>query len=108
MTNARFQLMRLLQTLFETKLRGIFRWDGVDFYVAEEVDKVPGKSRQPFGKFKEIVSIRFGAYDLTVESSNHRPPLGRMVLTGPGGTVEENSLDTVALDRIGEHIIMRS
>jgi len=102
--HARPQLMRLLQGLFETHLRGLYRWGEVEFHVCEEAEKLPGKSRKAFGKFKEIVSIRFGDYDLTVESPNERPPLGQLTLTGPAGMIEEHSLDAAVIDRIGKMI----
>ena len=104
MIRARVQLMRLLQEMFEKHLRGLYRWGQVEFHVAEQAEKLPGKSRQAFGKYREIVSIRFGDYDLVVESSNERPPLGHVILTGPTGTIEEQSLDGVVLDRIGQVI----
>jgi hypothetical protein len=101
---ARVQLMRMLQGMFETHLRGLYRWGEVAFHVAEAADKPEGKRKQAYGKFKEIVAIRFGDYDLTVESPNERPPLGHIVLTGPSGTIEIDSLDASALDQIGRRI----
>ena len=104
MLHARSQLMRLLQGFFETHLRGLYRWGEVQFHVTEEVEKLANGRRSPFGKFKEVVSVRFGDYDLTVESPNERPPLGLIMLTGPHGTVEENSLDDAVLDRFADII----
>lgn len=99
MLHARYQLMRLLQGFFETHLRGLYRWGEVKFHVAEEVDNPVGQRRSPFGKFKEVVSVRFGPYDLTVESPNQSPPLGKITLIGPGAEFGENSLDEAALGR---------
>lgn len=96
--------MRLVQVLFETHLRGLFAPTEVVFHPAEAVDIVPGRSRRPFGKFKEVVSVRFGSFDLTLKSANEMPPLGCISLVGPGGEVEEESLDTLAFDRIGKTI----
>lgn len=103
MLHARAQLMRQVQTLFETHLRGLYRWGEVAILPPDEVDKVPGQRRQAFGKYKEVVSVRFGIFDLTVESPNEWPPLGRVRLDGPE-TVEVSSLDASAWDRIGSII----
>ena len=104
MIRARGQLMRLLQEMFETHLRGLYHWGKVDFHVPEEVEKLPGQRRQAYGKYRETVSIRFGVFDITVESPNEFPPLGRVILTGPGDPLEIDSLDALALDQIGKRI----
>ena len=104
MIHARQQLFSLVRAMFDGHLRGLYCWDDLVMHVPEAVDNSPGRSRRPFGKFKEVVSVRFGDYDLTLESSHERPPLGRVTLTGPAGTIEEQSLDSAVLDRIGEII----
>ena len=96
--------MRLMQGLFERHLRGLYEWGKVDIHIPEEVEKLPGQRRNAFGKFKEVVSIRLGIFDLTLESPNEAPPLGRITLDGPEGSIVEQSLDEIALDRIGAAI----
>jgi len=104
MIRGRVQLVRMLQGMFETHLRGLYRWGEIAFHVAEAADKPEGKRKNAYGKFKEIVAIRFGPYDLTVESPNEKPPLGHILLTSPDGTMEFDSLDASVLDEIGRRI----
>lgn len=72
---------------------------------AEKVDAVGGRSRFPFGKTREIVSVKFGLYDLAVYSSNEAPPLGKIVATGPDGRIEVQSLDPLAWREVAEFIM---
>lgn len=106
MIHARAQLCRLLQNFFELQLCGDFSWGSAEILPAEAVVPVEGgRARFPFGKTREIVSIRFGEFDLVVESSHEAPPLGRITITGSSGRLIEQSLDSSAWERIGRFVI---
>lgn len=47
-----------------------------------------GKTRNPTGKYCEIVHVRFGVFDLEIASPEQTPPLGRVTLKSPDGIVE--------------------
>lgn len=104
MKSARYGLSRHIQAFFDIELRGIFRFDQAAVAPPEEAPRgeLPGMSR-PFGKYREIVAIQFGQYDLSVASSNEKPPLGEVMLSCPDGK-EFGPLDQVTWQRLGAFI----
>lgn len=106
MKSPRHGLSRHLQVFFETELCGRYRFDRVAFLPAEKAPLPEGWSplrRSPFGKWRELVAIRFGIYDLSVASPNETPPLGEIRLVHPDGE-EYGPLDTATWQRIGKFI----
>lgn len=104
--SARFGLSRHLQVFFETELRGRFRFDEISFLPAEPAPLPDGwhaLRRPPFGKYRELIAIRFGQYDMSVASPNEKPPLGEIMLVYPGGQ-EYGPLDSITWQRIGAFI----
>jgi hypothetical protein len=100
--NGRASLFRNLQVFFETELCGLYKWGEVAHYVPQKAEAEEGKRKSAYGKYKEIVAIRFGAYDLTVFSPQEDPPLGWIMLnlaTGP--ILVEGPLDSVTWAQIG-------
>ena len=100
-----------MQDCFEQHLRSVCAWSAVEHLPAEGAEEATGEVRSkarakfPFGKQREIVSVRFGLYDLTAYSSHEAPPLGKITITGPGDSrLEENSLDPSAWKRVGEFV----
>lgn len=103
--NGRLVLFRGLQVFFETELCGLYRWDQVAHYVPEHSEPEPGKRKNIYGKYKEIVVVRFGDYDLSVFSPNQDPPLGWIMLNHHhGDTLIEGPLDAVTWSKVGEFI----
>lgn len=101
--SARLGLSRNLLAFFETELCGLFRFDQVKFLPPEDASRPIGWSalrRPPFGKYRELISIQFGPYDLSVASPNEAPPLGEIILTHPDGH-EVGPLDQTTWQRIG-------
>jgi hypothetical protein len=43
-------------------------------------------------------------FDLVVSSSHEAPPLGSIAISGPNGSLEEKSLDTVAWRHVGQFV----
>ncbi|MFA6267673.1 MAG: hypothetical protein WC670_18395, partial [Pseudolabrys sp.] len=82
-------------------------WRDVEHLPAERVEAVEGRSKFPFGKEHEVVSIRFGMYDLSVRSPHEAPPLGSIEIHGPDGTLRESSLDPTAWARVGKFVIVQ-
>ena len=90
----------------ELELRGLYRFDDVAFMPAEPAilpDGWPEYRRPPLGKYRELVLIRFGLYDLEVQSPVCHPPLGLIMLTHADG-VETGPLDSTVWKRIGKFI----
>ena len=109
MIHPRMALTRVTQEFFHTHLIGIYKWDQVEHAPPDRITKSDidlalreGRER-PDGKFREMLRMQFGDYDLMVESSNEAPPLGRIVLTGRDDTVE-GPIDPSTWARIAAHI----
>jgi len=106
MKSARYALSRHLPVFFETELRGVYRFDEITVLPPEDAPRPEGMSplrRPPYGKYRELVSARFGSYDLEVYSPNERPPLGEVVLKYPDGEIS-GPLDQVTWQRLGTFI----
>lgn len=105
MKSARYAISRHIPIFFDTELRGLYRYDQVAMLPPETASKPEGwgQRRAPYGKYREIVAIRFGQYDLTVSSPNESPPLGQVTLAYPDGEVA-GPLDQETWRRIGRLI----
>lgn len=106
MKSARFGLSRHLQVFFETELCGLYRFDEIQILPAEDAPRPEGWSvlrRAPFGKYRELITIRFAMYELSVASPNENPPLGEITLIHPDGE-ERGPLDHATWKRIGAFI----
>lgn len=104
--SARFGLSRHLQAFFETELCGLYRFDQVVILPAEKAPLPEGWSplrRSPFGKYRELIIVRFAMYELAVSSPNEKPPLGEITLEHPDGR-EYGPLDHATWQRIGKII----
>ena len=85
MIHARAALISHIRTFVETELSGMVNYDQLEHYIPEQSEKIPGKRANIFGKYREIATVRFGNYELTVKSPNESPPLGEAALTFLGG-----------------------
>lgn len=106
MKSARHGLSRHLLAFFETELCGLFRYQDAELMPAEDAPLPAGWSplrRPPHGKYRELVAVRFGVYDLSVASPNECPPLGKITLAHPSGD-EYGPLDDSTWKRIGAFI----
>ena len=72
----------------------------------DQSEQIPGKRPNIYGKFKEIAEMRFGNYELRVESPHEAPPLGLARLSWLGGTAE-GPLDTMTWRKFGDIIRQR-
>lgn len=107
MIQARAALYGHLRTFFDAELRGVFEWTDV-LHIPEEPAQPPsGKKTNPFGKYREKVEIRFGLFNLAAESTHESPPLGRIHLEYPGGTIE-GPIDEMTWRRCGAAIRMHA
>lgn len=105
--------MRQAQDMFHAHLVGVFRWDDVEFAPRRERIKVPiaamsrlerrqRRENKPEGKFEQEVCLRFGIWEITIQSPADHPPLGSVTLTGD--TTIQGPLDPATWDAIGRHI----
>lgn len=104
--SARNSLSRHLPIFFDTELRGLYRYDDAQKLPPESAPHPEGMSalrRPPYGKYRELVEIRFGPYDLSVFSSNERPPLGEVVLIYADGEIS-GPIDQATWQRLGAFI----
>lgn len=86
--DARSILYRHLHEFFDRYLAGKFQWSEIEHMAAELAVIPEGKTRNPLGKFKEVVHVRFGIFDLEIASPEETPPLGRVTLQSPDGKIE--------------------
>lgn len=103
MKSPRLGLSRHVQVFFEVDLCGLFRFDQAEIDQPEQAELPKGWSplrRPPLGKYREIVSVRFGVYNLRVSSPSEVPPLGEIVLIHPDGR-ESGPLDETTWKRMG-------
>lgn len=107
MKSARFGLSRHVQVFFETELCGLYRFDQIEIMMPEDAPRPEGWSvlrRPPFGRHREVITVRFGLYELSVLSPNEAPPLGEVVLELPGDEKVSGPLDEATWKRIGTTI----
>lgn len=106
MINARVCLFGTLRSFVEQNLCGLVTWKDMTIDPALPTEKVAHGRRNPFGKFKEIVTVRFGDYTLTARSPDADPPLGWLKLEYDHGC-EQGPLDQSVLDMMGKFIRSR-
>lgn len=113
MIRANLALTRQAQDMFRAHLVGVIGWDEVEFAPREKRIQPPtaGLSRQerrrlredkPEGKFEQEVCLRFGVWEIRIESPADHPPLGCVTMTGD--TTIKGPLDPSTWDEIGRHI----
>lgn len=102
--NARAALYRHVREFIETQLVGLV--------TAVDLSHIPARPAAPkreggrkfaFGKEQEIVEVRFGDYDLVVESPLEAPPLGRVTLRWPEGELA-GPIDRTTFERAGAKV----
>lgn len=109
MIRAKSALTRQVQEFFLEHLVGIVRWDEIEHKPPEKRDPTPNRDARgkridkPDGKFRELISMSFGIYDLTVESANDHPPLGWVTFTSRHEPIE-GPLERSTWLRIAEQI----
>ncbi len=110
MIHPRMSLTRIAQEFFHTHMVGIFKWDQIEHAPPDKITKndialakANGLDR-PDGKFREMIRMQFGQYDLMIESANEHPPLGRILLTGRGRDPVEGPIDPTTWTKIANHI----
>lgn len=104
MISARRALVGHLRTFFETQVAGLYGWNDVVMHPAEDADLDARGRRNPLGKHKEVVTVRFGEYELMLESPEHHPPLGRASLEHDGRVECDGPLDMATWVMIGNLI----
>ncbi len=62
-----------------------------------------GKKRPVEGKYRDVVTVQFGEFDLSVLAPNEAPPLGRIELFSPDGRIE-GPLDSETWKRLGVYV----
>ena len=103
--SARPRLLGQARAFFETELVGIYGWDSIALDEAQEVDRLEGGAvDRTAGKFKELVTIRFGDYALTVASPAEKPPIGWISLSREKSHVCSGTLDQQTWIHIGNSI----
>lgn len=107
MIHARAALIAHIRAFFETELCGLFRYDELEHFQPESIEKTPNYRPNRFEQYKEIAEVRFGNYDLTVCSSAESPPLGKVRLQYLGGHIE-GPLDSATWQRMGNIIRERA
>jgi hypothetical protein len=103
MIRARAALFAQLRQFFDSELREVYRWEDAipDVPIPADPDPKRPKRPSPFGKHKEVVSVRFGKgkYALSVASPSEHPPLGLVSLNSPGdslaGPLEAKTWQTI-------------
>lgn len=105
---ARAALFRHLQVMFETHLRGVFRFDDFEPYVAQDAQpETKGKRRWAYGKTKEIVEGRVGDFEILIASPLEVPPLGRVSLRiFDGPVLVTGPMDVTTFDLVGKAIML--
>lgn len=111
MIRANAALTRQAQEMFHRHLLGCFSWEDVMFAPAERTEKAHpvfnerGRKRRgesPEGKYRQIIAMEFGIWQLRIEGPVEHPPLGWVMLDGRGEI--EGPLDPAVWDKIGQHI----
>lgn len=109
MIRSRSALTRQVQDFFHSHLLGVFSWEEITFDPPERVEfpTNPKERREAQAahedKMHERVVLRFGRYDLIVESPSERPPLGLAKLK-LGAKVVEGPLDPSTWSIFGNFI----
>jgi hypothetical protein len=75
-----------VQDFFHRHLLGVFKWDDIEFEPKEKIEVMRGEE-QPDDKYHERLRMRFGRYDMIVESPGCSPPLGLATLRAPGAAL---------------------
>ena len=101
MLHPREMLRRQLEEFFFNQLLDVQRWDQVQIERPIPVLKVPYHQRpkneygrpieqriEKFGKFEELVTVKFRGYSLSIWSPSDEPPLGKLALLGNGVAID--------------------
>lgn len=113
MIRAQLALTRQAQDMFRAHLVGVIGWEEVAFSPRNKRQVVPMASLsrlerrriredRPEGKFEQEVCLRFGVWEIRIQSPTDHPPLGCVTLTGD--TTIKGPLDPATWDKIGQHI----
>lgn len=97
-------LYRQLQHFFETELLGVVKWQDCQHDAPTKEEKIRGQESISFGKFNEVVTVRFGDCSITLESPSQAPPLGRVTFHGGFDATIEGPIDSVTWKKIGRSI----
>jgi hypothetical protein len=93
------------RAFFEGHLAGLFSWDKVLHHKAEPLPPLANGRKNPLGKFRERIVVGFGAFELTVESSEEAPPLGWLECRHmASGELREGVPDPVTWESIAKFI----
>lgn len=84
MIRSRVHICRQLQAFFETELRGLYQWGAVEILPSETALAPAGVKLNRRQKYRDAVVVVFGPFRIEVVSAAEAPPLGSVVLTGPG------------------------
>lgn len=104
MISARQRLVGVAREFFEREIPGLFSWDRVAFDAAEPLERDRHGRRNPLGRDREFVRMRFGDYVLEVYSSEDNPPLGRVVLQYDGVARVSGPIDAAVWVQCGNFI----
>lgn len=104
MIHPRTALIAHIRTFVETELAGYVRYDELEHFQPEPIERNLKYKPNRYEKHKEKAEVRFGNYGLTVCSPAESPPLGTVRLQWLGGHAE-GPLDTTTWRRLG--IIIR-
>lgn len=104
MISARQRLVGVAREFFEREIPGSFAWDHVAFDQAEPLERDQYGRRNPLGKHREMVRMRFGDYVLEVHSSEDKPPLGFVRLLHNGEQAITGHIDAATWAKCGSFI----
>lgn len=102
MIQARAALYGHLRTFIERELSDLVAYDALRHGPADP-EFLPDGRPAGRNRFRERIRVMFGEYDLLMESTTEAPPLGRITLYWPGGSIE-GPLDSATWRKIADHI----
>lgn len=102
MINPRTALTRIAQEFFHQHLIALYRWDEVEYEPPERVENIvlTRSERRAMakrgitvpepldGKYREVIRMGFGPYNLMLKSSVEAPPCGIAVLSTGDNKIE--------------------
>lgn len=104
MISARQALCSFARQFFETEIPGIYSWRDVEVGNPEPSDPEPTGRKNRLGKFKERVVLSFDEFRMELESTECKPPLGRVQLFVNDTLSAEGSLDASTMVKVGDVI----
>ena len=93
--SARRALIGFARDIFDRRLRGLCDWNAVTFDVAEQAPIPEGRHRNPLGKYRENVVMRFDGFRLELNSPEECPPLGLVEFWIENRILAEGALDQI-------------